>query len=806
MRGPISELNDLIEDPSRFLHIGEPSSRRHTGCFRVPSGNRRQKGLCGTGPIFDGSADGSPPTRFWRLGLLGSSSCSQLMTTRKRITNVLCTLGPASLNRSTIERLDQRQVDLFRINLSHTPLEKVAETIETIRAFSKTPICLDTEGAQVRTGAMAAGVTVSDRQRIRLVAQVVEGSRQELTLTPPSVFAQLKPNSLIGLDFDGVVLLVLSVSDGAADTVVLNGGRIGSNKAVIVDPAPELPPLSTKDFEAVKIGLSHGVHHFALSFANAASDVQLLRELVGPDATIISKIESKRGVRNIDEILEATDEILIDRGDLSREVPLENLPLLQKAIIRKANIAKTPVNVATNLLESMIVNRKPTRAELNDIINTLLDGANGLVLAAETAIGAHPVGAVDMVLGLIERYRRSLEGYRIEDLLEGSSLLLPSLHGQSAFDKPKAPKVSRISAANIAKLPGIEIDADTAMDVEQIAHGVYSPLRGFMTEAELESVLDRNRLPSGEAWTMPILLQGKSQEFAAFQPGQTIRLIDQRTDETTAILHLEDKYEVNRRGVAERWFGTSDSSHPGVQRFLNRGQTMLAGPIEIVRSAAVPRSPYELTPAQTRTIFDVKGWTKIVAFHTRNVPHRGHEHVITHVCERCNADGILIHPVVGSKKPGDFSSHAVLGAYERLIEAAVPNALLAAFATYSRFAGPREAVFTALCRKNFGCTHFVIGRDHAGVGNFYKPHENRALIESLGDIGITPVFFDAVYFSDRDGTTVEAAEKSADLREISGTLVRELLASRQGVPAWCMRDELSSWLVDQQAAGSPLFL
>ena len=168
---------------------------------------------------------------------------------------------------------------------------------------------------------------------------------------------------------------------------------------------------------------------------------KLLRELVGPDATIISKIESKRGVRNIDEILAETDEILIDRGDLSREVPLENLPLLQKAIIRKANIAKVPVNVATNLLESMIVNRKPTRAELNDIVNTMLDGANGLVLAAETAIGSHPVGAVDMVLGLIERYRRSLEGYRIEDLLEGGSVLLPSLHGRSRVRQRDAAEV-----------------------------------------------------------------------------------------------------------------------------------------------------------------------------------------------------------------------------------------------------------------------------------------------------------------------------------------------------------------------------
>jgi pyruvate kinase len=728
------------------------------------------------------------------------------MTARKRIISVLCTLGPASLNRATIERLEQRQVDLFRINLSHTPLDKVAETIETIRAFSSTPICLDTEGAQVRTGVMAENVAVRDGQRAKLAPEPVPGTADRIVITPPSVFEQLKPNMLVGVDFDGVVLLVRSIDADGVDTVVVNGGRVGSNKAVVIDPAPILPPLSPKDVEAVKIGRRYGVTHFALSFANSADDVRLLRDLVGPEATIISKIESKRGVRNIDAILSATDEILIDRGDLSREVPLENLPLLQKAIIRKANIARVPVHVATNLLESMIVNRKPTRAELNDITNTLLDGADGLVLAAETAIGSHPVGAVDMVLSLIERYRRSLEGYRIDDLLSAGSLLLPSLHGRSLFESPTLPKRSRASVANVAKFPAIELDAEAAMDVEQIAHGAYSPLTGFMTQAELESVLDDYRLPTGEVWPMPIILQGKSQEFAAFQPGQSIRLIDRRTDETVAILHLEDKYEVDRRSVAARLFGSMDAEHPGVQQFMSRGLTLLGGPIEYLQPASVQRSPYELTPAQTRTIFDIKGWTKVVAFHAQSIPHRGHEHVIARVCERCGADGIFIQPMIGSRRHGDYRPDAVLGAYERLIQTAVPNALLAAFATYPRYAGPREIVFAALCRMNFGCTHFIMGRGDGGAGDLYELNEDRQLFESLGDIGITPVYFDPVYYCDKEGTTVESSETAADLREISGAHIRQLLASGQEVPPWCMRDDLSHWLMDQQASGVPLFL
>ena len=730
------------------------------------------------------------------------------MATRKRMINILCTLGPSSLNRHVIERLEDREVDLFRINLSHTPIDKVEETVGLIQSFStSTPICLDTEGAQVRTGVMEEDIVVRDRQHVRLTADTVVGTGDCLTLTPASVFDELRPNHLVGLDFDGVVLLVLSADSTSAEAVVLNGGKVGSNKAVVVDPAPKLPPLADDDIKAVKIGREMGVTNFALSFANTAADVALLRKYAGPDSTIISKIESKMGVRNLDEIMAESDEILIDRGDLSREVPLENIPFLQKAIIRKGNRANTPVNVATNLLESMIVNRKPTRAELNDITNTLLDGANGLVLAAETAIGKYPVGAVDMVLSMIERFRRSLDGHRIEDLLGSGQLLLPSLHGRSDVEHQATGLRKPVSPAIVSKLPAIEVDVETAMDIEQIAHGVYSPLQGFMTEEQLESVLNDYRLPSGDVWTMPIVLQGKSQEFAAFQPGQSIRLIDRRTGESTAILHLEDKYEVDRKSVAKRWFGTDDPSHPGVARFADRGVTLLGGPIEYLGPASIARSPYQLTPTQTRMIFDIKGWSRIVAFHTRNVPHRGHEHVIAHASERANADGVLIHPVIGPKKSGDFTPEAIMGAYERLISARLPNALLAAFSTYSRYCGPREAVFTALCRKNFGCTHFVLGRDHTGVGNFYAPNQNKDLFDSLGDIGITPVFFDTVYYSEEKDDMIESAQKDeAKLRAISGTMIRDLLSDSQPVPPWCMREEVSDWLLEMRKAKQPLFV
>ena len=240
---------------------------------------------------------------------------------------------------------------------------------------------------------------------------------------------------------------------------------------------------------------------------------------------------------------------------------------------------------------------------------------------------------------------------------------------------------------------------------------------------------------------------------------------------------------------------------------MDRGVTMLGGPIEYLGPASIARSPYQLTPEQTRMVFDIKGWTKIVAFHTRNVPHRGHEHVIANACERSNADGVLIHPVIGPKKSGDFTPEAIMGAYERLISARFPNSLLAAFSTYSRYSGPREAVFTALCRKNFGCTHFVLGRDHTGVGGFYSANQNKELFDSLGEIGITPVFFDTVYYSEEQDAMIESdVPDEKHLRTLSGTMIRQMLGENQPVPTWCMREEVSSWLLEMRKAKQPLFV
>jgi pyruvate kinase len=322
-------------------------------------------------------------------------------------TKILCTLGPASLDADVIRQLDERGVSLFRLNLSHTPVDQVAPLIAFIREHTSKPICLDTDGDQVRCGVVEDGVRVLEGHEIRLTPEPIIGTADHLTLRPGAVFDALRPGDELGIDINGVVVRIVEASSSQATAVVLDGGPICSNRAVTIDHDPHLPSLTDGDLEAIRIGRDLGVRHFALSFARSRKDVARLGRLGGLGSFIISKIESRAGVRNMNGIIEASDAVLVDRGDLSREIPLEYVPMYQKEIIRRANSASTPAFVATNLLESMIVNRRPTIAEANDIINTLLDGAHGLVLASETTIGRNPVASVEMVARLIDAFEWS---------------------------------------------------------------------------------------------------------------------------------------------------------------------------------------------------------------------------------------------------------------------------------------------------------------------------------------------------------------------------------------------------------------
>ena len=709
---------------------------------------------------------------------------------------ILTTLGPASLNSKIIRKLSDRGVDYFRINMSHTSLDELKQHIKTIRQFSDTPICIDSEGAQVRTGLMPENTIFKDRQRITLFSGKNIGNSERMGLWPSDVFTQLRSGSILTVDFDSVLLSVLSVKEDSAEALVLNGGRVGDNKAVTLFPSVSLPALSEKDIAAFKIGLENNIRDFALSFANSANDVLEVRAIVGDDANIISKIESKKGVLNLDNILEVTDSILIDRGDLSREVQLENIPFLQKMIIKKGNAFNKNVYVATNLLESMMVNGNPTRAELNDVINTLIDGANGLVLAAETAIGKHPVAAVDILRSLIARYTNSLSGYHIEDLLEHQSFLLPEMHGSEKGKKIVKPDLTQISPNYIGQLDSLEIDECTFLDVLQIAQDVYSPLKGFMGQDDLEEVLNNYRLVDGQIWTLPILLQIEEGKWNLLKEGMTLALKYKNSLESQMTLKINELYKIDLESVAQRWFGTTDYEHPGVTRLMELGPYVVSGEINHYNYEKILMSSSFLTPKQTRMIFSIKGWSRVVAFHTRNVPHKAHEYLMKEAMLRSNADGLLIQPVVGPKKKGDFEAEAILGAYDILIESTFPGALISTFATYSRYSGPREAVFTALCRKNYGCTHFIVGRDHTGVGEYYNNISNSDLFNQLGDIGIKIIFFDKVGYSKSLKMVTEKNEKTKDdeFESISGTQVRNALSNGKPISEKHIRKEIVDYL------------
>ena len=316
---------------------------------------------------------------------------------------ILVTLGPSSLKKDIISNFEDLGIYLFRINLSHTPLEVVAPTIKKIRNWTQVPICLDSEGAQLRNQKMKSeAVLFNEGDEVCIHFEPVLGDSKNISFTPKGIAKQFVVGDEVSIDFDHVKLKIIETKMDKALAIVVSGGKVGSNKAADVPRDLNFDSLTSKDCDAIKLGLDLDVRHFALSFSNTPEDVDLMRTLCGSSSKIICKIESPSGLANLDGIIERADEILIDRGDLSRKILIEKVPFLQRQIISSARLQKTPVFVATNLLESMVTKKTPTRAEVNDVVSTLLMGADGLVLAAETAIGKFPVEAVTMIRKLID--------------------------------------------------------------------------------------------------------------------------------------------------------------------------------------------------------------------------------------------------------------------------------------------------------------------------------------------------------------------------------------------------------------------
>lgn len=332
---------------------------------------------------------------------------------------ILVTIGPASIKEEIITELAKHNLYLLRINLSHTDLNDLEDFINTIKSKTDIPICLDSEGAQIRNQKMENGSTYFEKDSVvKVHYDGCMGDPCNISFTPVGIAKDFVVGDVIFIDFDSVSIMVIEKNRNYCMAKVLQPGIVGSNKAADLNRDFCLPSLTEKDRQAFKIGKEMGVRNFALSFANTKYDVEMVKTIVGKDSDIISKIESKAGLANLKDILEVTDEILIDRGDLSRQVSIEKIPFLQRRIISLARIYDKPVYVATNLLESMVKSRNPSRAEVNDIVSTILMGSDGLVLAAETAIGSNPLLAVEVVAKIIKLCRKWTPNTNISEILE----------------------------------------------------------------------------------------------------------------------------------------------------------------------------------------------------------------------------------------------------------------------------------------------------------------------------------------------------------------------------------------------------
>jgi len=716
--------------------------------------------------------------------------------------DIWCTLGPSSLNNGVIKRLEDLGITVFRVNLSHTNISDLSKTIEIIRNVTDVPICLDTEGPQIRTGSMKNGrVELVEDSIIKICKNRIPGDDTKFNLYPHTVFNQLKVDDILQIDHDSALVKIVGQNSSYAKCRVLNGGNIGQNKAVDIKRSILMDSLTPKDYKAINIGIKCGIEYFAISFCESKHVIENVRSLVGRDKFIIAKIESIGGLNSINEIIDESDAILLDRGDLSRQVSIERIPPYQKQIITRSNERKTPVFVATNLLESMIHNLFPTRAEVSDVYNTLDDGADGLVLAAETAIGNHPVQSAVIISNIIKQYinnKKITFDITFENSVNSYSTGLVEPHGGYLINRV----ICEPDLQELNSLKTLSVSIETLLDIEQIAIGAYSPLQGFMNKDEIQSVLEFYRLPNGEIWPLPIFLQVKKDLVSKFEIGDRINIIHNNDNIIYATLEIDEIFQYDLDSLTKNMFSTLDENHPGVYRIKQGEDIFLSGKVSLIKYLPNKHKYYFLTPYEVREIFYYKGWNRVVGFHTRNIPHRAHEYIQTKALEDYYCDGLFLHPIIGPKKSGDYSSDILLNSYQILIDNDYLDGrtLLGSFNNYSRYCGSREAVFTALCRKNYGCSHFIIGRDHTGLDDYYSNESIDELFQEIGDIGITPIIFDNIYYNNSidSYTTINDCDSDDDnLINISGTEARGMLKKGVLPPEWYMRKELSRAIIDE---------
>jgi sulfate adenylyltransferase len=358
----------------------------------------------------------------------------------------------------------------------------------------------------------------------------------------------------------------------------------------------------------------------------------------------------------------------------------------------------------------------------------------------------------------------------------------------------------------VGAMPRIDLRPREVSDLEMIANGAFSPLKGFMCEDDYVAVRGNMHLASGLPWTIPVTLSVSDESAGQFKEGVDIALYESG-DHLLGVLHLEEKFRYDKQREAERVYLTTDTAHPGVRALYEQGEWLLGGPISLLNR---PRNPafaaQRLDPAETRDAFKKKGWHRVVAFQTRNPIHRAHEYIIK--CALEIVDGLLLHPLVGETKSDDIPADVRMRCYEAMLEHYFPRTrtLLAVNPAAMRYAGPREAVFHALIRKNYGCSHFIVGRDHAGVGNYYGTYDAHYIFSEFDpqSLGVTPMFFDHSFYCRRCeamASNKTCPHDSSEHVSLSGTRVREMLARGEMPPAEFSRPEVARILIEQGSAG-----
>jgi sulfate adenylyltransferase len=344
----------------------------------------------------------------------------------------------------------------------------------------------------------------------------------------------------------------------------------------------------------------------------------------------------------------------------------------------------------------------------------------------------------------------------------------------------------------------VQVSNELRNDIENIADGIFSPLEGFVGEQDFESIVNTGRLKNGLAWTVPITLDSDDLKARKIKhPGQVALATD--NNDKFAILHVDEIYSFDKIACAKSIYQTDDIKHPGVEKILNMKDKLMSGKVDVFkRIEQSPLRKYRMTPMETREEISRKRWKSIVGFQTRNVPHVAHEMLQKAALNLY--DGLFINPLIGKKKHGDFKDEVILSAYVALTDNYYPKdrRMFVTLHTDMQYAGPKEAIHHAIMRKNFGCSHFIVGRDHAGVGNYYHPFAAHEIFKEYPDLEIEPLFFPAFYYCKRCLTYANERNcpHGPEFREeLSGTKMRNMVNSGEMPAEHLMRPEVAKIII-----------